>query len=72
MFVLLKRAHALADRSLADFEGSLSKYSTEDDLKILRIGYMISRRRRENAKCELLKTKIDQLSKEIKDGQRSN
>jgi len=65
MFVLLKRAHALANRSLADFEGSLSKYSTEDDLKVLRIGYVICRRRRENAKCQLLETKIDQLSKEI-------
>jgi len=72
VFVLLKRAHALADRSLADFEGSLSKYSTKDDLKVLRIGYVICRRRREKTKCQLLETKIDQLSKEINDGQQSN
>jgi len=71
LFVLLKRAHALADRSLADFEGSLSNYSTKDDLKILRIGYVICRRRRDAEKCKLLETKIDQLSKEI-NHERSN
>lgn len=72
MFVLLKRAHALADRSLKDFGDSLSNYSSEDDLKILRIGYVICRRRREMDKCKLIALKIEELNKEFDHDKRSN
>jgi len=65
MFVLLKRAHALADRSLNSFEASLSKYSTEIDLKVLKVGYVICRRRREMDKCKLLASRIETLKQEI-------
>ncbi len=64
MLILLKRAHALADQSLDDIKASLSKYSTENDLKVLRISYVICRRRRETDKCELIAAKIRQLEKE--------
>jgi hypothetical protein len=64
MFALLKRAHALADQSLDDIKASLLEYSTENDLKVLRLGYVICRRRRELEKCDLIAAKIRKLEKD--------
>jgi hypothetical protein len=65
MLILLKRAHALADRSVDDLKSSLSSYTTEDDLSVLRIGFVICHRRRDADRCKLLATRIEKLREEI-------
>jgi hypothetical protein len=55
------QAQDLANTSLQDMQSGLGLYTTEEDLSILRIAYIIVRRRKEVTKCKVLASKIRKL-----------
>jgi len=59
------RAAALINTSVQDMESGLWDYTTDEDLAVLRIAYIMCRRRREKTKGEILARKIRELDKEI-------
>jgi hypothetical protein len=62
-FSMMQRAQALVNTSVQDMQSGLWNYTTQEDLDVLRIGYLLVRRRREETKCKLLKSKIRKLEK---------
>ena len=64
-YAMMQRAQALVNTSVQDMQSGLSDYTTQADLDVLRIGYLIVRRRRAETKCKLLKSKIRKLEKAL-------
>ena len=61
---LLEQARSLAEISVDELEVSLRNYTTENDLAVLRVGYVLCRRRREMGKCDLIASRIRMLERE--------
>ncbi len=66
--LLNDQAHSLVDASVQDMQSGLWQYKTEEDLAMLRIAYIIVRRRREQTKCNVLASKIKSLDAALHGG----
>lgn len=58
------KAAALINTSVQDMQSGLWDYTTEEDLAVLRLAYIMSRRRNEKTKSKVLASKIRRLLKE--------
>jgi hypothetical protein len=65
-YAMVQRAQALVNTSVQDMQSGLYNYTTQEDLDMLRIAYLIVRRRREETKCKILMSKIRKLEKTLK------
>ena len=61
-----KRAEWLVNTSVQDMQSGLWQYTTQDDLDLLRLAYVIVRRRREATKCKVLASKIRKLDASLR------
>ena len=59
--LLNDQAQDLVNTSVQDLQSGLWAYQTEEDLAMLRIAYIIVRRRKEVSKCKVLASKIRKL-----------
>lgn len=59
------RASSLVNTSVQDMQSGLWHYTTTEDLAVLRVAYIMARRRNEKTRSKILASKIRRLDKEI-------
>lgn len=62
--LLREKAADLINTSVQDMQSGLWDYTTEEDLAVLRLAYIMCRRRNETTKSKILASKIKRLQKE--------
>ena len=59
-----QKASELINTSVQDMQSGLWHYTTEEDLAVLRVAYIMARRRNEKTKARILASKIKRLQRE--------
>lgn len=61
----MARARFLVNTSVQDMQSGLHGYKTREDLRVLAIGLIIVRQRKEKTKVKLLTAKVNRLRREL-------